>query len=315
MELRQLKRFQLVARLGNISRAAGELFITQPNLSRSMTHLEQELGVSLFHRRKGKIELTEEGREFLTSVDQALEILDQGRQKLTGERTEQVRHLSIGCMQDDTDWMKAFITQYRNIYLRQYRKPLWELEELLLDRSIDLAVTVLPPRDERLAFEKLYESEYVIVMPVDHPLTAKPVLEIEDLDRVPFVLDDTRSNKNLFVRTLKDFGVNLNVAYEVSHADLLYSLVDQGLGVSPLPIVHYAKTMERLPGLRLTYRRVATKGFRKPFWGVAFWKDYEFTEEAALCRDFFRAYLEQEAEILKKLPGWAEGPSEGESGM
>lgn len=311
LELQQLRRFQLVARLGNMSRAAGELFITQPNLSRSIARLEQELGVSLFYHRKGKIELTEAGRQFLVTVGQALDILDQGRRSLLQEQEGQKRQLSIGCMHDDAEWMTAFASRHRDIALRQYRKPLRELEELLLNRSIEIAVTVLPPRNERLAFEKLYESEYVIVMPTGHPLTAKPSLEIEDLDRLPFILDDTRSNKKLFSRTLRDFGVTFNVAYEVSHADLLYGLVDQGLGVTVLPIVHFAKTVERLPGLNLTYRRVTTKGFRKPFWGVAFRRDYEFTKEAALCRDFFRSYMELEAQLLDRLPGWEQKMPDG----
>ena len=55
MDLTQLKYFQAVARTGNITRAAAELFVTQPNLSKSITRLEEELQVPLFEHRKGKI--------------------------------------------------------------------------------------------------------------------------------------------------------------------------------------------------------------------------------------------------------------------
>ena len=65
MELMQLRYFAAVARLGNISRAAQELYVTQPNLSKSIARLEEELGVPLFDHRKGKLPSTTMGAAFL----------------------------------------------------------------------------------------------------------------------------------------------------------------------------------------------------------------------------------------------------------
>ena len=69
MDLSQLHYFRTAARTGNLSQAARELFVTQPNLSRSMARLETELGVPLFEHRKGKVVLNEYGRIFLSGVE------------------------------------------------------------------------------------------------------------------------------------------------------------------------------------------------------------------------------------------------------
>ena len=78
MEISQLKYFAAVARLGNISKAAQELYVTQPNLSKSIARLEEELGVPLFEHRKGKITLNDYGRCFLASVNLSLGELENG---------------------------------------------------------------------------------------------------------------------------------------------------------------------------------------------------------------------------------------------
>lgn len=304
MELLQLQYFRAVAKTENMSRAAADLFVTQPNLSKSLTRLEAELGVPLFHRRKGKITLNEYGRIFLDRVEQALDALEQGREALLRLQQAGQHRLSLGCMLDDSEWLKAFLTEYHSISLQQHLGTLPELTALLLDRVIDIAFTVLAPQDSRLAFQKLYESEFVIVMSPRHPLARKGILDITDLDRIPFILDHTRVNKQIFGRICKNSGVTLQVEHEVRHADLLYALVNQNLGVSMLPVIHYARTMERFPGLELIYRRVATKGFPRPFWGVAFRKGYQFSPAAAQCREFFRHYMQQEEEVLQGLPGW-----------
>lgn len=69
MELNQLKQFQVVAKYENISRASEELYISQPSLTRAMYNLENDLGVSLFERKKNKIKLNNCGKHILKQVD------------------------------------------------------------------------------------------------------------------------------------------------------------------------------------------------------------------------------------------------------
>ena len=78
MELSQLRYFMAVAELGNMSKAAQALFVSQPNLSTSISRLEEEVGVPLFDRRRGKIVLNQNGELLLESVKRAVNTLDAG---------------------------------------------------------------------------------------------------------------------------------------------------------------------------------------------------------------------------------------------
>ena len=78
MELSQLRYFMAVAELGNMSKAAQALFVSQPNLSTSISRLEEEVGVPLFDRRRGKIVLNQNGELLLESVKRAVDTLDAG---------------------------------------------------------------------------------------------------------------------------------------------------------------------------------------------------------------------------------------------
>ena len=73
MELSQLRYFMAVAELGNMSKAAQALFVSQPNLSTSISRLEEEVGVPLFDRRRGKIVLNQNGELLLESVKRAVD--------------------------------------------------------------------------------------------------------------------------------------------------------------------------------------------------------------------------------------------------
>ena len=121
MDLTQLKYFQAAARTGNITRAAAELYVSQPNLSKSITRLEEELGVPLFDHRKGKIELNDYGRMFLSSVDIAFSELSSGVQNIQRMYAASQFMLSLGCNIRGylADNLPAFSSAHPEIGIRQ----------------------------------------------------------------------------------------------------------------------------------------------------------------------------------------------------
>ena len=78
MDLLQLQYFCTIAQYENITRAAKALFVSQPNLSTSLSRLEDDLGVKLFERRRGKVSLTENGQLFLSYAERVLSELNAG---------------------------------------------------------------------------------------------------------------------------------------------------------------------------------------------------------------------------------------------
>src|SRR5688572_28405026 len=82
MDLQTLRSFQVVARLEHISRAAEDLHVSQPSLSRTIRNLENEIGVPLFDRQGRRIRLIRFGAAFLRRVDRGLGELDDARREL-----------------------------------------------------------------------------------------------------------------------------------------------------------------------------------------------------------------------------------------
>ena len=124
MELSQLRYFITVAELGNMSKAAETLFVSQPNLSTSISRLEEEVGVPLFDRRRGKISLNQNGELLLKSVKQAVDTLDAGVQAVREQHSGRSNLLSLACMIDDTSLLERFVLENPEISLVQKRADL-----------------------------------------------------------------------------------------------------------------------------------------------------------------------------------------------
>jgi DNA-binding transcriptional LysR family regulator len=82
MELLQLHYFQTVARLEHMTKAAEELKIAQPSLSKTISRLEEDLGAPLFNRQGRNIRLNQFGKVFLTRVDRIFRELEEGKREI-----------------------------------------------------------------------------------------------------------------------------------------------------------------------------------------------------------------------------------------
>lgn len=191
MEIAQLKYFAAVARLGNVSRAAQELYVTQPNLSKSIARLEAELGVPLFEHRKGKILLNDYGRCFLASVDLSLGELENGVQCIQRMYEAAQNILALGCSIDDLlpDVLRSFAQSYPEIGIRQFGCSPMELAERLSRRTLDLAVTARPIAGDTFVFEELGRSEFVILVGREHPLAGRKYVSVKELSREQLICD------------------------------------------------------------------------------------------------------------------------------
>ena len=156
MELSQLRYFIAVAKLGNMSKAAETLFVSQPNLSTSISRLEEEVGVPLFERRRGKIALNQNGELLLKSVEQAVSLLDAGVQAVRNQHSGRPEPLSIVCMTDDTTLLEHFLLEHPEVNLIHQRADLPNVTSLLDRCEVDLAMTVLPPPSEEVVYERIY---------------------------------------------------------------------------------------------------------------------------------------------------------------
>ena len=306
MDLNQLRYFQATARTGNLSKAAQELFVTQPNLSRSIARLEEELGVPLFDHRKGKVTLNEYGRIFLSSVDLAFEQLHAGTQAIRRLYESNQNILALASTIDDLlpDVLKDFSQKYPEIGIRQFNCSQELVAQRLLDRTLTLALTSRPIQEDAIAFELLGEMPFALMLRRDHPLAGRPGIRLAELAGQPFICDNSRMDLPTLRKICAQGGFKPHVAYEVESSDLIYQLLEGGAGVAFLPVSQYAKYMRAHDPCPLAMVQVLDP-LPNAAIGVSCRKDLIFSAAERIFTAFVRDWLAEEQRQLKEPDGLA----------
>ena len=191
MELRHLRYFVAVADVLNFSRAAQQLHIAQPPLSRQIRQLEDEVGVQLFTRNKRKVELTNAGRVFLEEAKKLIassrNAMDLARHAQQGENGT----IRIGI----ASGLGGFVNRVVAAYIR--RSPAINIEckdifstiqnEALRERKIDVGF-LRPPVDQNLNSEMLFEERFAVVLPKAHPMSKRRGLRLKEIADEPLIV-------------------------------------------------------------------------------------------------------------------------------
>ena len=164
LSLRELRNFEEVARLGNISRAAQQLGLTQPALSWSIKKIEESLGVELFHRSRQGVVLTKAGSTFLArsrQLNQAwralTESLIEDEDRIGGEFTLGVHATIAGFTLPR--FCPPLLTQHPNIQFKLIHDLSRRISEGVISFEIDYGIVVNPPKHPDLTIAELFEDE------------------------------------------------------------------------------------------------------------------------------------------------------------
>lgn len=203
MELRVLRYFLAVAQYQNITKAAQELLISQPTLSRQLAELEAELGVTLFIRGHRQITLTEAG-EYLQA--RAKEIVQLADQTATDLKADQVISgtLALGAgesvgMQRIMTVLSQMIHDYPDIKLRLVSGNAAEMEAALKRGTIDFAVLMADRALDNYHHLQLPETErWGLVLRKDDPLAQKEAIAPSDLLGLPLLLSEQAVEEHRF---------------------------------------------------------------------------------------------------------------------
>jgi DNA-binding transcriptional LysR family regulator len=243
MELRHYKYFMTVAEELNFSRAAERLHIVQPALSKQIAQMEYQLGVPLFVRTKRSVRLTEAGirlmadaRLFLRAEEDAIR---SARMAGRGELGE----VSVGFVASSAfvvlpRLLRAFSAAYPAVELRLTDMTTSEQSRALLENGIDLGFIRPPSTLAGLDSFTVAREAFIAVLPRDHPLAAKPALDLADLASERFVVLSRDLAPGLFSqveRICGRAGFSPLVAETVGQLDIAVAFVAAGMGVSILP--------------------------------------------------------------------------------
>lgn len=239
-KLEHYRVFCKVAQNRSFSKAAQELFLSQPAVSQAIRQLEEQLGTQLFLRTSKRVELTAEGQLLYEYASSALGLLESAEQQLGGLQTLSVgqlrlgagditvRHLLLPCLEQ-------FHQLYPQVHLSIYNRTSAGSLELLRAGRIDAAFVSLPIEDERIAvhWESPVQDIFVAGERFSH-LRSRPISDRE-LSALPLIMLEQKANSRSYVqRFFLRRGIDLKPEIELASYELMSELARINLGLSCL---------------------------------------------------------------------------------
>lgn len=241
MDLPPLRSFLVLARTGNVTRAAEELQLTQPAVSNQLARLERELGLPLFDRTPKGMALTEAGRLFRRYAEEALGRLVDGREAIAQLAGLERGALAIGGGATATTYLLPpllgrFHAQHPAIRLFVREQGSQAVVTSVLAGELDLGLVTLPlqaPSGARLHVERWVEDELLLIVPPGSPLERRRSFRWRDLEGQSLVLFEAGTAvRALIDQHLARAGIAVEVAMELRSIESIKQMVAQGIGAA-----------------------------------------------------------------------------------
>lgn len=232
--------FYTVANTGNISKAAKELYISQPAISKSIQKLEESVGCKLFSRSSRGVVLTDEGKLLYEHVSEAFETLTMGEEKLKRSIELGVGHLKIGvsstlCKYLLLPYLKEFIRQNPHISISISCQSTNDTLKLLEDTKIDIGLIGKPENLKNIHFDFLEEIEDIFVAAKDYlrNLKARGIQKDHILQSSTLMLLDKNNMTRQYIDDyLQENQIIIKDSIDISDMDLLIDFARIGVGVA-----------------------------------------------------------------------------------
>lgn len=232
--------FYTVANTGNISKAAKELYISQPAISKSIQKLEESVGCKLFSRSSRGVVLTDEGKLLYEHVSEAFETLTMGEEKLKRSIELGVGHLKIGvsstlCKYLLLPYLKEFIRQNPHISISISCQSTNDTLKLLEDNKIDIGLIGKPENLKNIHFDFLEEIEDIFVAAKDYlrNLKARGIQKDHILQSSTLMMLDKNNMTRQYIDDyLQENQIIIKDSIDISDMDLLIDFARIGVGVA-----------------------------------------------------------------------------------
>lgn len=243
MDFNQLKYFQVLANIKHFTKAAKQISISQSALSRSISKLEDELGITLFNRQNGNIHLTQQGQKFLIHTERILREMDTALNEIN--LAEQPGHGVV-----NLSFTHSIGGYFLPIILREFNKAYPDIKVKLNQHNTaylihqlsegknDLCLCPAILNSENLAWEYLWSEELFAVVPDVHPLADRESVTLQELESYPFItLKPSYSLRILVDQFLEVANSHPNIVFEGDDISTVANLVAANLGVSLIPCI------------------------------------------------------------------------------
>lgn len=294
---------------GGITQAARKLFVSQPSLSQSLKRIEENLGVTLFKRTPKGLVLTIEGEEFYRMAVKVMRMYDSFEEEMQNLKELKTGKITVGTTPHRgmilfPEFLAEFYLKYPGIEVKMLEVPTNELEELLLNGKVDLAVLREPVKKstvERFVYHGLSRESFMIVLPKGHPAGVHAeeyekdgkkgkILDPKWLAEETFLLPDTSLRLYESVTSiLKAAGIsNPQCAYHAIYMETLVHLAAAGAGAA-IVSTRYVRRRE-VDKIADVFKIPESYG---TFWEVSFatLKDSYLSRAAQVFIEEYRGYL------------------------
>ena len=285
MDIKHLQYFLEVTRSGSFTRAANQLYITQPAISRIIKSLEDELGVPLFIRSWKQLSLTDAGRvlyEHAQIFDQQIEQL---KTELDHLFTLEKGHIRIGLPSIINSFffselIASFHKEYPEITFQLVEDGSKRIEEKVVNDILDFGVVVLPENHDLFDYYTFVQEELKLVVPAAHHLVHKQIVSLKELEGEEFIMfnQDFALRDRIF-NACREAGFIPSIISETSQLDFIEEMVASNLGVTLLPESTYTELTMDVKEISLSNPKIG--------WNLAIiWKQEDHMSQVA--REFIR---------------------------
>lgn len=238
MEIRVLQYFLMVAREENITRAANQLHMTQPTLSRQLMQLEEELQTPLFIRGKRKIELTEAGRLLRRRAEEIVSLVDKTELEVM-QNEEMMGEIMIGTGVFDAS--QNFLPQVIEIFHKEYPQVKFDIytgnADLIKDRLdnglVDIGILLEPVDIEKYNFIRLPKKEnWGVIISKKHKLAKNTAVTAEDLKKINLLSTNRTIVQNEIANWLNSDINNVDFPVTYNSISTIIPFIKHNLGVA-----------------------------------------------------------------------------------
>ena len=232
------KVFRQVGKSGSFSKAAEELYMTQPAASQSIMQLESELNIRLFNRTRKGVTFTTEGNNLFDYVNSAITLIEAGEEKILEFKNLSTGELKIGV--GDTiskyyliPFLEKFHNKYPNIKLKIINSTTIELCSYIKSGDIDIAICNFPIEDDSLELIPCAEIQDIFVCGERYKKLISDKVSYEELIKLPLIFLEKSSNSRKYVESFMiSKGVHISPDFELGSYDLLLEFAKINLGIA-----------------------------------------------------------------------------------
>lgn len=241
MDIQNIRAFLAVSETASFSRAAEQLYLTQPAISKRIQAMEQFLDIKLFDRIGKSVQLTEAGQALIPAYQRILDELEESKRIVSNLRETTRGHLRFGTshhigLHRLPTVLRRFSKDYPDVDLELQFMDSEQACQQVLQGNIELGIVTLPSQpDERLTLQNVWHDPMHCVVAADHPLASYKKITRAHLFSQPSILPSSNTYTRALINRALKLNDDCNILIETNYLETIKAMVETGLGWGVIP--------------------------------------------------------------------------------